>query len=79
MSTKANVVMKKAVPYCILPCLSDPFRNEEIRIPIEMTVVMIVNGSGIYILPAARHSLVPSSEGRLPKGHVETHVCLYNQ
>lgn len=71
----ARVVTKKAVPCCILPCLSAPFKKEEIPIPIEIIAVMIVKGSGIYNFPFTKHSLT-SIEGVLPKGHVFTQVDL---
>jgi hypothetical protein len=69
------VVTKKAVPCCILPCLSAPFKKEEIPIPIEIIAVIIVKGRGIYNFPFITHSFT-SLEGVLPKGHIFTQEVL---
>lgn len=75
MSTIARVVTKKAVPCCILPCLSAPFKKDEIPIPIEIMAAIIVKGRGIYNIPFIEH-LLTSVEGVLPRGHVFTQVVL---
>lgn len=75
MSTNARTVIKKAVPCYTRPCLSAPFKKDEIAIPIEITNAMIVKGIGIWSFPTDTHLLLAESAIN-PNGHTLTQLSL---
>ena len=72
MSTRANIVTKKAVPFYSLPSLSAPLTQAEIPIPTVRTNAVMENGTGMLSSPKYLHCLV-SLSSKYKNGQLETH------